>query len=364
MGVIMNSEIKYILDKIEENGYEAYVVGGYVRDYLLKIDSIDIDICTNALPKDVINIFNIKKETENYGSITIQNGKYNFDITTYRKEGKYENRRPKTIEYTNNLILDIKRRDFTINSICMNSQGEIFDYLNGQNDLNKRLIKVIGDTNTKLTEDPLRILRAIRFAITLNFELDDEIKSFIKYHKDLIKKLSYTRKKEELDKIFSSKNILNGLELLKKLDLLSTLEIDYDKINYVNDLLGIWSQIKFSSNYPFTKNNLNTIRKIRNILREGKITNYTLYRDGLYLCLVAGEILGYDKIKINEDYHNLKIISNKDLAIKSKDIMNILNLSPSPKIKIVHEDILNKVLNGEIDNNYDSIKRYLLNKWE
>ena len=96
----MNLEIKSVLEKIEESGYEAYVVGGYVRDYLLNIDSVDVDVCTNAVPKEVIKIFNIKKDTTSYGTITIKNGIYNFDITTYRKESNYANRKPQSIEYT------------------------------------------------------------------------------------------------------------------------------------------------------------------------------------------------------------------------------------------------------------------------
>jgi hypothetical protein len=359
----MKPEIQNILNKIEANGYEAYVVGGFVRDYYLGIETEDVDICTNALPKDVLDIFNIKKETT-YGSISFKKGKYNFDITTYRKENDYVNRKPQTIEYTNNLILDIKRRDFTINSLCMNSSGQVFDYLNGLEDINNKIIRVIGQTSLKLTEDPLRILRAIRLAIILDFKLDEEIISFIKDNKILLKSLSYTRKKEELDKIFSSKNVLNGLNFLKELDLLSTLEIEYDKIVVVPDLLGIWAQINFSEKYPFTKNNLSIIKSIRKILEVGKITNYTLFKEGLYISLVAGEILGYDKKQISQMYHNLKVKSSKDLVIKPKNIIDILNIKPSFRIKMIYEDILNKVIDNKLDNDYEKIKMYILNNWK
>ncbi len=360
----MDIEIKNILEKIEENGFEAYIVGGYVRDYLLGIKSLDVDISTNALPKDVINIFNIKKETSSYGSITIKNGKYNFDITTYRKESNYENRRPQTVEYTNNLILDIKRRDFTINSICMNKEGTIFDYLNGQKDLENHLIKVIGNTDEKLTEDPLRILRAIRFSIILGFKLDDEIINFINLHKDLIKNLSYTRKKEELDKIFSSKNVLKGLKFLKELDLLSALEINYDKIIHSSDLLAIWSQISFSPNYPFTKDNLKVINKIREITKQGKIDCLTLYKEGLYICQVAASVLKINKQEINNMYANMQIKSRKDICINNIDIINILNIKPSKKLKDVYNDIELNIITNSLKNDYEEIKKYLLQKWK
>ena len=157
----MNNSIKKILNKLEKNGFEAYVVGGYVRDYLLNITSYDVDICTNALRKDIIKVFKIKKGVSNYGSIGFKIGKYNYDITTYREDGEYNNHKPKSIKYVDNLLIDLKRRDFRINSICMNSEGKIFDYLNGKEDIHNKLVKTIGSTNVRLYEDPVRILRAI-----------------------------------------------------------------------------------------------------------------------------------------------------------------------------------------------------------
>lgn len=360
----MNLEIKSILDKIEENGYEAYVVGGYVRDYLLGINSIDVDICTNATPKEIIKILNIKKETINYGSINIQGNEYNFDITTYRKELSYDGHKPVKIEYINNLITDVQRRDFTINSLCMNKDGKIFDFLNAMEDLKNKKVKVIGNTEKKLMEDPLRILRAIRLAIVMDFNLDEEIILFIINHKKLIKALSFTRKKEELDKIFSSKNVLKGLQLLKDLDLLWALDINYDKIVEVPDIIGIWAQIDFNNNYPFTKVNINNIKKIRSIVLKKRIDSYVLFKNGLYLSTVAGYILGYDIKEINNNYKKLVIHNPKELAITNKDIINCLNIEPSPKIKIIYEDILRKVLDNNIPNDSLIIKDYILTNWK
>ena len=360
----MDLEIINVLEKLEKNGFEAYLVGGFVRDYLLGINSLDIDICTNALPKDIISIFNIKQDTVNYGSVSIQSNKYNFDITTYRKEFFYKNRRPDKIEYTNNLLLDVERRDFTINALYMNKEGIVLDFLSGKEDLNNRIIKCVGNTYEKLTEDPLRVLRAIRFAVLLDFNLDNSILDFITNHKDIIKTLSYTRKKEELDKIFSSKNVIKGLELLKKLDLLYVLEIDYDKIIEVPDLLGIWAQINFSKDYPFTKNNLVIIEKIRKIVNNGEINNYTLFKNGLYISLVAGEILGYDKKKLTEEYNILPIKSISELKINNNDIMDILNIEPNEKLKIIYEDIVKNVINQSINNDFEEIKKYILTNWK
>ena len=110
----MEKNIKKILNTLEENGYQAYLVGGFVRDYLLGITSHDADIATNALPKDIHNIFNSSKS--NYGSVNIKFDNYNIDITTFRKDLNYVNRRPSNVIYIDNLEEDLKRRDFTINA--------------------------------------------------------------------------------------------------------------------------------------------------------------------------------------------------------------------------------------------------------
>ena len=128
-----------ILKQIEENGFQCYIVGGFVRDYCMKKDSYDVDICTNARPKDLVNIFeNAILPVEKYGSVTLFYKNIRFEITTFRKEFKYENRKPIDIEYTDNFIEDITRRDFTINALCMNSKGEIIDLLNGKKDIDNK----------------------------------------------------------------------------------------------------------------------------------------------------------------------------------------------------------------------------------
>ena len=170
-----------IIKKIESFNHEAYIVGGFVRDYTLGIESKDVDICTSAKPKELLDIFdNAILPKEKYGAVTIYYKNIRYEITTFRKEIKYENRRPVELEYTTSFIEDIKRRDFTINSLCMNSKGEIIDLFDGRKDINNKIIRCLGDANKKFNEDPLRILRAIRFATNLNFKLDKDVINGIK----------------------------------------------------------------------------------------------------------------------------------------------------------------------------------------
>jgi len=229
--------IKGILKKIEDNGFNAYLVGGYVRDYLLGINSLDVDICTNALPKDLHKLFPGNNNSNNYGGFNLNIKGYNIDITTFRKELSYDKRKPTEIIYIDSLEEDIKRRDFTINSICMTSSEQIIDLANGIDDLNNRTIKMLGNISERLKEDPLRILRAIRFSCVLNFEIDKSLYQEIEKNYELVGTLSKTRIKQELNKILLHKNYLKGLSLLKKIKLLELLNIEYnDNISYINDI--------------------------------------------------------------------------------------------------------------------------------
>ena len=199
-----NASIK-VLNKIIENGFEAYIVGGYPRDIYLARKSSDVDICTNATPKDIKNIFNnVILPTHEYGSVTVIYKKIRFEITTYRKDLKYINNRvPSKVKYTDDLFEDLRRRDFTVNTLCMNERGEILDVLNIKEDFDNKVIRTVGDAKNKISEDSLRILRAVRFSTILNFDLDKDLKKAIKKYGYLLKKLSYFRKKEELDRIFA-----------------------------------------------------------------------------------------------------------------------------------------------------------------
>ena len=172
MKIIMPKNVKMIIEKLENSGFEAYIVGGFVRDNLLKKQSFDVDICTNAKPKDLVNIFKVKQRANNYGGFNFKIKRFNIDITTYRKEKKYDKRHPVEIEYVNNLFDDIKRRDFTINAICLDKNDKIIDILDGQKDIKEKLIRSIGSANEKFVEDPLRMLRAIRFATILDFNIE------------------------------------------------------------------------------------------------------------------------------------------------------------------------------------------------
>ena len=350
----MEKNIRKILETLENEGYQAYLVGGYVRDYLLGVTSFDVDIATDALPKDIHRIFNSSKN--NYGSVNIKIDKLNVDITTFRKDLNYVNRRPSKVVYINNLKDDLERRDFTINAICMNKDGKIIDLLNGCKDLDRRTIKMIGDIDVKLKEDPLRIMRAIRFACILDFKIEDELYEKIKEYSYLVGDLSKERIKNELDKILISKNYKYGLELMKDTRISEVLGIIYDDINYVDDLLGMWAQVKVL-NIPFTNVEKGNIIKITEVLDFGKIDNEILYKYGLYISRVAGKILNIKTTKISKMYNKLPIKSREDIDITSKEISSIVGVGEviGDTYKIIEKEILNY----RLKNKKSEILKYL-----
>ena len=222
----MEEKALKVLQILEENGYEAYIVGGYVRNKLLGLKSNDIDICTSATPKEVKEIFK-SSSSDNYGSVTINYKNISFDITTFRRDIKYVNNRiPIQLKYIKDIKKDLLRRDFTINTICMNSKGEIIDKLEIMNDLDNKIIRTVGNPKYILKEDSLRILRAVRFSSILDFSIEEQTKSYMKKYGNLLKNLSFTRKKQELDKIFSSVNNKKGIDLLLELELDKPLQLN------------------------------------------------------------------------------------------------------------------------------------------
>lgn len=210
-----------ILTIIENNGYEAYIIGGYARDLYLGINNLDIDICTSAQFEELLDIFSANQIIyNNFGSMVLNYNNYSFEITTYRKEYKYEkNRFPKKIEFVNSLKEDLKRRDFIINTLCIDKFGNYIDLMGAREDLDKKIIRCVGNTDEKIHQDSLRILRAIRFATKLNFKLDNKLKETIKKNGYLLLNLSSRRKENEINKILNDNNKNYGLKLIKELEL-------------------------------------------------------------------------------------------------------------------------------------------------
>lgn len=355
-----------LLKKINSAGFKSYVVGGYVRDLYLNRHSIDVDICTNATPQELKEIFGeAMLPNVQYGSVTVIYNKIRFEITTFRKEIKYENNRlPIKIKYIDSLIDDLKRRDFTINTLCMNENGEIIDLLGATEDLDNKVIRMVGNPRKRLKEDALRILRAVRFATILNFKLDDNLKKYIKKYGYLLKKLSYYRKQEELEKIFTSSNASYGIELLKELCLIDSLELsNVDSLVIVPSLIGIWAQLDVEDIYLFPKQDKKIIKEIKDLLKIDLYDPKVLYKYGLYSCSIAAEILNVPKKVITKKYNDLVIHNKGDIEISGNDIAGVLNKAPGEYISKILNDLEIAILEKRVENKFLSLKEYVIDKY-
>ncbi len=356
-----------LLTLIENEGYRAYLVGGFVRDYLLGIESSDVDIATNATPRQIKEIFpEANLSYEEYGSVTLLYKSVRFEITTFRKENNYANKRsPVQIEYIDNLHEDLLRRDFTVNTICMSKDGTIIDLLNGQEDLDKRIVRSVGDAFLKMEEDTLRILRAIRFSTTLNFELHSEVKSAIDKYKDDLIELSYSRKKEELDKIFGSLNVRKGIDLLCQLRVDESLELfNLSNVVVTDDILGIWAFLNVSDKYPFTNNEKDLMDEINVVKDIDNLDPLNLYNYGLYINTVAGSYKGISKKEITEAYSKLEIKSRKDLNVDVDDIIKIFDNKPGKYLSELFKVLEKAVLVDGVPNKSEDLLEICVRMYE
>jgi len=200
--------VKYIIEKLEEAGFEGYAVGGCVRDTLLNRVPDDWDITTSAKPLEVKALFPKTFDTGiKHGTITVLIGREAYEVTTYRIDGEYEDsRHPKEVIFTGNLIEDLKRRDFTINAMAYNPVSGIVDEFQGMEDLDNHVIRCVGNATERFTEDALRMMRAVRFSAQLGYEIEEKTKAAIDNLAPTLKNISAERICTELVKLLTSDN--------------------------------------------------------------------------------------------------------------------------------------------------------------
>jgi len=233
-------EVKSIIASLQKAGFEAYIVGGCARDFLLDKEPKDWDVTTNAKPEEIQKIFENSFYENKFLTVTVRTKSPDdkivedprlrsnrdkkipeVEITTYRLETKYSDKRhPDQVQYAKTLQEDLSRRDFTINAMAMSEKKEITDLFDGQKDLEKKLIRAVGNAQERFSEDALRMLRAVRFATTLGFAIENETAGAIKKNCIWLEAISQERIRDEFVKIIMSDKALEGIELLRELNLL------------------------------------------------------------------------------------------------------------------------------------------------
>lgn len=350
-----------IVKRIEDLGFIAYIVGGAVRDYLLKTDVHDIDLTSNIDFETLDNNFKIVKNGERYESYTIIYEDDSFEITHFRCDVSYNDHRHPTIENVDSFYFDSNRRDFTINALAMNSKCEIIDYHNGINDLNNKIVRAIGNPFVRFEEDALRILRALYFVSKLNFSMDNNTLMAIVDKKKLLEFLSEERIYAYFKKIIYSK-YHNGIDLIDKYDLFEYIPIFKKWLKVVDnccnvDDLEIYYYIKYKE-YPIKNKNNYDLCLIASELIEYNFNNYVLFKYQNYINRLNSVFnhLGYDIIKINSELSSLKIKSEKELALSTLEISKLFN---GKMIKFVINEVIKAILDGRIDNNKVAILTFI-----
>ena len=208
MQIKLPQKVKYIISQLEAAGFEAYAVGGCVRDSLLGREPDDWDVTTSAKPQQVKEVFRHTIDTGiQHGTVTVMLDHEGFEVTTYRIDGEYEDsRHPKEVIFTANLVEDLKRRDFTINAMAYNDRSGIVDAFSGMEDLDKGVIRCVGEARERFREDALRMLRAVRFSAQLGFVIADDTRAAITELAPSLVKISAERIQVELVKLLMSKH--------------------------------------------------------------------------------------------------------------------------------------------------------------
>jgi len=219
------AQVNKVVEALEKQGFEAFVVGGCVRDLLLGKEPEDWDVTTNAKPKEIQKIFPESFYENKFFTVTVltqsQNPKLKeIEVTTYRSDHKYtDRRRPEEVKYAKTLNEDLSRRDFTVNAMALRGD-ELSDLFHGEEDLKQKVIRAVGDPNERLSEDALRMMRAARLATVLKFSIEEQTKKAIQENAALLQEISKERIRDELAKIIMADNAMQGIELLRELKLL------------------------------------------------------------------------------------------------------------------------------------------------
>jgi len=416
----LSDDVNLILKMLSNAGYQAYIVGGCVRDFLLHKPPSDFDITTDASPVQVEMVFNtysVIKTGLQHGTLTVLINKEAYEITTFRTDGVYtDNRRPDSVNFTRSLADDLARRDFTVNALAYNPTDGLQDFFGGENDISNKIIRCVGDPYKRFNEDALRILRALRFSSVLSFEIEENTKAAILDSRNLLSNIAAERIMSEFFKILCGDNCKNVLtEYIEVItvfipELSVCQELDVKSCCHTHDILNHnIKTVTACENKPYIKLAalLHNIDKLfcftdntdvdiaRGILNRLKVSNFikdralTLIKN--YNCKISASRTDIKKQmnKLTSDVFNELVLlikvdylikapktddcdrcdevlaiandilsknecySLKGLAIKGNDLV-ALGYTGS-KIKEILELVLDKVIIGELENDYNQI---------
>lgn len=274
-----------VLETIIDHGYEAYFVGGCVRDLILERDIHDIDIATSASPNEIQQIFTkVIPVGIEHGTVIVRYNKQSYEITTFRIDGKYSDQRhPDAVEFVRDIKEDLNRRDFTMNALAIDIHGQILDLFNGTKDIEKKIIRTVGDSQARLEEDPLRIIRALRFSSQLGFHIDNATLQSMKELRYTIETLAIERLLNEFEKLVKGSYFQLALSYMKTLNIAQNLPVFKNHPEFMKLLgEGIRPFVSFSS-FVTLCHQLDSSVSIHTWIKSWKCSNKTK-NEALALC--------------------------------------------------------------------------------
>lgn len=337
------SSVEYVLSKLKENGYQAYVVGGAVRDYLMGKTPHDYDLTSDALPSQISDVFKDfyqEHSGEKHGTIRVIVDHKPIEITTFRcDEGYTDYRRPDNVEFVKDVYIDSKRRDFSINAFYY-SEGHIHDFHEGLEDLNNKVIKTIGNPSTRFHEDALRILRAIRFSAKLGYEIESKTKTALLDCKEELNLIAKERILTELKEISSTSNFFRNIK--EYFPIFKLIIPCLDKIgNSIDDIYNF--DTKSYGDYIASLSALFSLREINNDFMPWrlfiKMDNESI---NAIKTLIKLKDINFNNF-FDDDYINGLILLSKpvDINVFKNYLINLYNLKRFKNDDI--DSILNRV---------------------
>lgn len=337
------SSVEYVLSKLKENGYQAYVVGGAVRDFLMGKTPHDYDLTSDALPSQISDVFKDfyqEHSGEKHGTIRVIVDHKPIEITTFRcDEGYTDYRRPDNVEFVKDVYIDSKRRDFSINAFYY-SEGHIYDFHEGLEDLNNKVIKTIGNPSTRFHEDALRILRAIRFSAKLGYEIESKTKTALLDCKEELNLIAKERILTELKEISSTSNFFRNIK--EYFPIFKLIIPCLDKIgNSIDDIYNF--DIKSYGDYIASLSALFSLREINNDFMPWrlfiKMDNESI---NAIKTLIKLKDINFNN-SFDDDYINGLILLSKpvDINVFKNYLINLYNLKRFKNDDI--DSILNRV---------------------
>lgn len=377
-----------VLQKIEDAGFEAYFVGGCVRDTILGDSIHDIDIATSAYPSEIKSIFKRTVDTGiEHGTVMILDHGTGYETTTFRTESGYQDyRRPDKVTFVRSLSEDLKRRDFTINALALRENGEVVDLFDGLGDLKKHLIKAVGDPNERFHEDALRMMRAVRFASKLDFVISAETLQGIKNNAPLLEKIAVERIRVEFEKLLVGQNPVAGLrdfietglyqycpELKEQKQKLSGLLLFNNW--QIENVEQAWAVIAiqlgmdtrgvsgFLKKWKTSNNLIVDVKKTLPVihgLHNQKLEPMTLFNAGEKAVKDANQVAklygwAVPDQKLKDKYDSLPIKTKNDLAVNGGILMKEAGIKPGPLLGKILNMLVNQVVNGELANTQSAL---------